>query len=138
MRRAAVSIPSNVAEGHASGPRGRYLYHVRIALGSLAELETQLADTVKARVILADGHSERVAADGRPIVRSQERLYEVTTAARDDARAPHRSSEPSPLPQSDPLTDREEGVALVALRNGERARASAAQETADALLSGAD
>ncbi len=101
-------------------------------------LETQLADTVKARVILADGHSERVAADGRPAVRSQERLYELTAAARDDARGPLRSSEPSPLPQSDPLADREESVALVALRNGERARASAAQETADALLSGAD
>jgi four helix bundle protein len=42
MRRAAVSIPSNIAEGSVRG-RGlnfaRYLYH---ALGSLSELETQL------------------------------------------------------------------------------------------------
>ena len=42
MRRAAVSVPSNVAEGQASGPGKRYLHHVRIAQGSLAELETQL------------------------------------------------------------------------------------------------
>jgi polyphosphate kinase len=43
-------------------------------------LEIQLADTVKARRILADGRSERVAAiDGRPL-RSQQRLYEVTGA----------------------------------------------------------
>lgn len=42
MRRAAVSIPSNIAEGQASGPGGRYRHHVRIALGSLAELDTQL------------------------------------------------------------------------------------------------
>jgi hypothetical protein len=38
MRRAAVSIPSNIAEGHAGGPGARYRHHVRIALGSLADL----------------------------------------------------------------------------------------------------
>ena len=42
IRRAAVSVPSNVAEGHASGLRNRYRHHVRIALGSLAEIETQM------------------------------------------------------------------------------------------------
>ena len=42
MRRAAVSIPSNVAEGQAYGPSARYLHPVRVALGSLAELDTQL------------------------------------------------------------------------------------------------
>ena len=40
IRRAAVSVPSNVAEGHAVGRSLRFLYHVRIALGSLGELET--------------------------------------------------------------------------------------------------
>jgi four helix bundle protein len=41
-RRAAVSIPSNLAEGHGrSGPR-EYAHHVSIAFGSLCELETQL------------------------------------------------------------------------------------------------
>jgi four helix bundle protein len=42
MRRAAVSIPSNIAEGQANGPGGRYRHHVRMAQGSLAELETHL------------------------------------------------------------------------------------------------
>jgi four helix bundle protein len=42
IRRAAVSIPSNVAEGQATGRLGRFLYHTRIALGSLGELETDL------------------------------------------------------------------------------------------------
>ncbi len=41
-------------------------------------LEIQLADTVKARRILGDGSSVRVPADGRPRLRSQERLYELT------------------------------------------------------------
>ena len=42
MQRAAVSVPSNVAEGHATGPGRRYRNHIRIALGSLAELATQM------------------------------------------------------------------------------------------------
>ena len=42
MRRAAVSVPSNVAEGHACKIRRRYRNHVRIALGSVAELSTNV------------------------------------------------------------------------------------------------
>jgi four helix bundle protein len=42
VRRSAVSIPSNVAEGQCCGKDGRYLNHIRIAQGSLGELETQL------------------------------------------------------------------------------------------------
>jgi polyphosphate kinase len=41
-------------------------------------LMTQLADNVKARIILPDGRSERVKADGMPPVRSQELLYELS------------------------------------------------------------
>lgn len=40
MRRAAVSIPSNIAEGQAFGPSARNRHHVRIALGSWSELVT--------------------------------------------------------------------------------------------------
>ena len=42
IRRAAVSVPSNVAEGHGTRLLGRQGYHLRVALGSLAELSTQL------------------------------------------------------------------------------------------------
>jgi four helix bundle protein len=42
MRRCAVSVPSNIAEGHARLSTREYIRHVSIALGSIAELETQL------------------------------------------------------------------------------------------------
>jgi len=42
MRRASVSIPSNIAEGHAREHLKEYLHHLSIAQGSLAELVTQI------------------------------------------------------------------------------------------------
>ncbi len=41
MRRAAVSIPSNIAEGHTREHSKEYLHHLSMAQASLAELETQ-------------------------------------------------------------------------------------------------
>jgi four helix bundle protein len=42
MRRAGVSTPSNTAEGQARNSTGEFRHFLGIALGSLAELETQV------------------------------------------------------------------------------------------------
>lgn len=42
MRRSAVSIPSNIAEGRFRGTKKDYLQFLRISYGSGAELETQI------------------------------------------------------------------------------------------------
>ncbi|GAI90293.1 unnamed protein product, partial [marine sediment metagenome] len=42
MKRAAVYIPSNIAEGAARNSQKEFLQFLYVALGSIAELDTQL------------------------------------------------------------------------------------------------
>ena len=51
MRRAAVSIPSNIAEGAGRKGNKEFIQFIHISLGSLAELETQYLIAVKLKYI---------------------------------------------------------------------------------------
>jgi four helix bundle protein len=68
MRRAAVSVPSNVAEGYCRRSTKAYAYHVSIALGSHAELETCLELASRLGFLPADDRArfdERTNSVGR-------------------------------------------------------------------------
>jgi four helix bundle protein len=54
LRRAAVSIASNIAEGRGRGQTGSFINHLLIALGSEAELQTQLELAVRLRMVPRD------------------------------------------------------------------------------------
>jgi four helix bundle protein len=54
MRRSAVSIPSNIAEGAARHSRKEFIQFLHIASGSVAELETQLLLALRMGFISCD------------------------------------------------------------------------------------
>ena len=66
LRRSSVSIPSNIAEGQARGTAAFGLHFLRIAIGSAAEVDTQLELARRLRFVTADatrdidGQLERV------------------------------------------------------------------------------
>ena len=60
MRRAAVSVPANIAEGHARGTKGEFARSLRTSLGSLAELDTHI-EIARRRRYLADGVAQALS-----------------------------------------------------------------------------
>lgn len=60
IRRAAVSIPANIAEGYGRASTRNYLYFVRIARGSLFEVETLLTVMIEVELIAAE-HAETLS-----------------------------------------------------------------------------
>ncbi len=60
MRRAAVSVPANIAEGHARGTDGEFARSLRTARGSLAELDTHI-EIARRRRYLNEGQAQRLS-----------------------------------------------------------------------------
>lgn len=54
LRRAAVSIPSNIAEGQGRRGAGEFKHFLRVALGSTMELETQVMIAERLRYVESD------------------------------------------------------------------------------------
>jgi four helix bundle protein len=54
IRRAAVSVPANIAEGYGRTHRGDYTHHLSIAKGSVAEVETLLMLTARLNLVTSE------------------------------------------------------------------------------------
>ena len=76
IRRAAVSIPSNIAEGQARASTKEFLNHLSMAQASLAEVETQLEISVRLKYLTA----EQVTAAAQAIQKLGKQIHALRTA----------------------------------------------------------
>lgn len=60
MRRSAVSIPSNMAEGYGRNSTGDYKRFLHIAVGSLFELQTQLDVSLNINYLSKEKYAELI------------------------------------------------------------------------------
>ncbi len=89
MRRAAVSVPANVAEGFRRWRRQAYCNHVSIALGSQGELETLIELSIRLKYVTATRASvamQRIEEVGKMLSGLLGSLEDPTEAARRRAR----------------------------------------------------
>lgn len=102
MRRAAVSVPSNIAEGQSRRHLREYLHHLSMAHGSLGELETQIELAGRLRYVSSAGMGDLLAqlgAVGRQLnalrIALERRLESQTEQTGRPSRG-SRSQNPSP------------------------------------------
>lgn len=68
MRRAAVSIPSNIAEGAARKGNKEFVQFLYIGLGSLSELETQILIAKRLKYMQDDSMLDLVSIIGKKLI----------------------------------------------------------------------
>ena len=73
MRRAAVSIPANIAEGRARDSRREFLHFLSLSRGSLAELENQMELAIRLDYTDSELHAARTQSEvlGKKLSRLQ-------------------------------------------------------------------
>jgi four helix bundle protein len=87
IRRSAVSVAANIAEGHGRVHRGEFIHHLSFAAGSLAELETLLLSASRLHSTDVDRAMSFTAETGRMLCALIGKL-----------RSPATPRPPSPVP----------------------------------------
>jgi four helix bundle protein len=81
LRRAAISIPSNIAEGAARNTKREFASFLHVAQGSVSELDTQL------EIAVALGHVDRDALSD--VAKRMERIDKMLTGLIKSLQTPH-------------------------------------------------
>lgn len=77
LRRAVISIPSNIAEGHARQTRADFLRLLRIARGSVAEVSTQFELARRLNLLQQDPQLQDLIAEVARILQALIRSLEA-------------------------------------------------------------
>jgi len=95
LRRAAVSVPSVLAEGHARGSTKEFMRYAGIAMGSIAEMETQLLICLKLELLNE--------ASARPILEQCNEQNRILRGPKKSLTSRLRNSPSSLVPHTSPL-----------------------------------
>lgn len=75
LRRAAISVPANIAEGFGRGHTKEYVHFLGIAMGSLCELETlYLLALREQHITQSDDVEELIRSTGKLLVKLRQSL----------------------------------------------------------------
>ena len=95
LRRAAVSIPANIAEGVARGYTKEFLRFLGVAQGSLAELQTHLVLVREIYQLHTDDQLERrLISLRRMLIRLRTSIQESSVRTKIDSGSGHSHSDP--------------------------------------------